>query len=213
MGTCCPTFLPLSYIALFSLCFFFIIFFTNFSKMMSTIDSGFDSGSSPELHATSLEDPPMSRTRLFSHLSNCMQALESMPPSVLSMAVPTQQGPMSPPHSVSPPLYSSNTAYHQHAVKPTPAIEPASTNNNNNFRVKSESLSAAINSPPPTSMMRLKNEDQVVPLDLMTKVGKENQAQDLTMSTLKSRQPLSNVNTVENDILDGKNNFIVYCFF
>ena len=32
------------------------------------------------------------RTRLFSHLSNCMQALESMPPSVLSMAVPTQQG-------------------------------------------------------------------------------------------------------------------------
>lgn len=271
---------------------------------MSTIDSGFDSGSSPELHATSLEDPPMSRThqyrkvmkpllerkrrarinkcldnlkdlmvtalqsegesitklekadvleltvkhlqklkrqnalgltpqatyagrfksgyahcaqevskymtgrpdvsvevrtRLFSHLSNCMQALESMPPSVLSMAVPTQQGPMSPPHSVSPPLYSSNTAYQQHAVKPTPAIEPAATNNNNNFRVKSESLSAAINSPPPTSMMRLKNEDQVVPLDLMTKVGKENQAQDLTMSTLKSRQPLSNVNTVQND--------------
>ena len=107
---------------------------------------------------------------------------------------------MSPPHSVSPPLYSSNTAYHQHAVKPTPAIEPAATNNNNNFRVKSESLSAAINSPPPpTSLMRLKNEDQVVPLDLMTKVGKENQAQDLTMSTLKSRQPLSNVNTVQND--------------
>ena len=102
---------------------------------------------------------------------------------------------MSPPHSVSPPLYSSNTAYQQHAVKPTPAIEPAATNNNNNFRVKSESLSVAINFPPPTSMMRLKNEDQVVPLDLMTKVGKENQAQDLTMSTLKSRQPLSNVNT------------------
>merc|ERR1711878_83108 len=47
------------------------------------------------------------RPRLFSHLSNCMQALESMPPSVLSMAVPTQQGPMSPPHSVSPPLYSN----------------------------------------------------------------------------------------------------------
>merc|ERR1711879_1082663 len=65
MGTCCPTFLPLSYIALFSLWFFFIIFFTNFSKMMSTIDSGFDSGSSPELHATSLEDPPMSRTHQY----------------------------------------------------------------------------------------------------------------------------------------------------
>ena len=45
--------------------FFFIIFFTNFSKMMSTIDSGFDSGSSPELHATSLEDPPMSRTHQY----------------------------------------------------------------------------------------------------------------------------------------------------
>ena len=62
--TCCPTFLPLSYIALFSLCFF-SSFFTNFSKMMSTIDSGFDSGSSPELHATSLEDPPMSRTHQY----------------------------------------------------------------------------------------------------------------------------------------------------
>ena len=29
------------------------------------IDSGFDSGSSPELHATSLEDPPMSRTHQY----------------------------------------------------------------------------------------------------------------------------------------------------
>merc|ERR1712079_603779 len=32
---------------------------------MSTIDSGFDSGSSPESHATSLEDPPMSRTHQY----------------------------------------------------------------------------------------------------------------------------------------------------
>ena len=30
-----------------------------------TIDSGFDSGSSPELHATSLEEPPMSRTHQY----------------------------------------------------------------------------------------------------------------------------------------------------
>ena len=32
-------------------------------------------------------------TRLFGHLGNCMQALESMPPSVLSMAVPPPPNP------------------------------------------------------------------------------------------------------------------------
>merc|ERR1712156_742106 len=52
-------------ILLYFHCVFFSSFFTNFSKMMSTIDSGFDSGSSPELHATSLEDPPMSRTHQY----------------------------------------------------------------------------------------------------------------------------------------------------
>ena len=103
---------------------------------------------------------------------------------------------MSPPHSVSPPLYSNNA--YQQAVKPTTPIEPAATNNNN-IRLKNEP--AAINSPPTSMRMKINVEDQVVPLDLMTKVqGKENQAQDLTMSTLKSRQPLSNVNiTVQND--------------
>ena len=106
---------------------------------------------------------------------------------------------MSPPHSVSPPLYSNN-AYQQAVKQPTTPIEPAATINNNISRVKNEST-AAINSPPPTSIrMKINVEDQVVPLDLMTKAGKENQAQDLTMSTLKSRQPLSNVNiTVQND--------------
>ena len=71
-------------------------------------------------------------TRLFSHLGSCMQALDSMPPSVLSMAVP-----------------------------------------------------------PGSMFMKCHQEDQ--PLDLI-KAGKENQAQDLSMSTLKSRQPLADVN-------------------
>ena len=79
-------------------------------------------------------------TRLFSHLGSCMQALDSMPPSVLSMAVP-------------------------------PSTFPATT----------------------TTFMPTKCDDQLAPLDLI-KAGKENQAQDLSMSTLKSRQPLSDVN-------------------
>ena len=121
------------------------------------------------------------RTRLFSHLSNCMQALESMPPSVLSMAVPQATvGPLSPPQSVSPPpLYPGSS--------PTTVIgNPPSSNHKGG-----DHLMRPISG---------KGEDQLVPLDLITKMaGKENQAQDLTMSTLKSRQPLSNVNTVQND--------------
>ena len=96
------------------------------------------------------------RTRLFSHLSNCMQALESMPPSVLSMAMPQAANPMGP---ISPP----------HSITPTPPV------------------------------YNITKEDQLVPLDLIKGAGKENQVQDLSMSTLKSRQPLSNVNTVQND--------------
>merc|ERR1712141_37866 len=38
---------------------------TSFKMMISTVDSGFDSGSSPELHMSSLEDPPMSRTHQY----------------------------------------------------------------------------------------------------------------------------------------------------
>ena len=38
---------------------------TRFKMMISTVDSGFDSGSSPELHMSSLEDPPMSRTHQY----------------------------------------------------------------------------------------------------------------------------------------------------
>merc|ERR1711976_1129738 len=74
-------------------------------------------------------------TRLFGHLGNCMQALESMPPSVLSMAVP-------PPPS-------------QPSIAPAaPAVSPVTP-------VKSY-------------------EEQIAPLDLI-KPGKENQAQDLSL--------------------------------
>jgi hairy-and-enhancer-of-split protein len=111
-------------------------------------------------------------TRLFSHLGNCITALESMPPSVLSMAVPPPNptnltgpgmGPVSPIHMV--PTSS---------LSPTPSFpSPSSTTFYNNCT---------------------KEQDQLAPLDLIKlSAGKENQAQDLSMNCLKIRQPLATV--------------------
>ena len=51
---------------------------TRFKMMISTVDSGFDSGSSPELHMSSLEDPPMSRTHQYRkvNIDNTLRILE-----------------------------------------------------------------------------------------------------------------------------------------
>ena len=51
---------------------------TRFKMMISTVDSGFDSGSSPALHMSSLEDPPMSRTHQYRkvNIDNTLRILE-----------------------------------------------------------------------------------------------------------------------------------------
>ena len=104
-------------------------------------------------------------SRLFGHLSNCMQALDSMPPSVLSMAVPPIQtpttpmsAPISPPNSVTPPPM-------------TLGVNNVGVNNSAGF-----------------------TEEQLTPLDLIKNscYNKENQVQDLSVK--KNRAPLTNVN-------------------
>merc|ERR1712083_805865 len=76
-------------------------------------------------------------TRLFSHMSNCLQALDSMPPSVLSMAgVPPNGSPISPqstrntcaPMGVTPttPTFVStpvSTKYHEEQLAPLDLIK------------------------------------------------------------------------------------------
>ena len=73
-------------------------------------------------------------TRLFSHLGNCMQALESMPPSVLSMAVPpppTMATPASPISPVSPPVKS-----YEDQIVPLDLIKPGKENQAQDLSLK-----------------------------------------------------------------------------
>ncbi len=67
------------------------------------------------------------KTRLFSHLGNCIQALDSMPPSVLSMATPTtppMASPLSPVSMTSPPLAPASSSYSPFSVKQEEQIAP-----------------------------------------------------------------------------------------
>jgi len=126
-------------------------------------------------------------TRLFSHMSNCLQALDSMPPSVLSMAA-VPNSPISPlstnavPNSPISPINSTSTFTTSTPTGATPtttpispapsASTPVSHHNNNKFH---------------------RHEEQLAPLDLIKIChNKENQAQDLSLK--KHRQPLTNIN-------------------
>merc|ERR1712109_341109 len=126
-------------------------------------------------------------TRLFSHMSNCLQALDSMPPSVLSMAA-VPNSPISPlsanavPNSPISPINSTITFTTSTPTGATPtttpispapsASTPVSHHNNNKFQ---------------------RHEEQLAPLDLIKIChNKENQAQDLSLK--KHRQPLTNIN-------------------
>merc|ERR1712223_1572182 len=112
-------------------------------------------------------------TRLFSHMSNCLQALDSMPPSVLSMAA-VPNSPISPLNSTSTFTTSTPTgATPTTAPMSPPSVStPVSHHNNNKFH---------------------RHEEQLAPLDLIKIChNKENQAQDLSLK--KHRQPLTNIN-------------------
>merc|ERR1711935_381486 len=124
-------------------------------------------------------------TRLFSHMSNCLQALDSMPPSVLSMAA-VPNSPISPlstnavPNSPVSPISTSNftTSTPTGAGTPTtapispPSVSTPVSHHNNKFQ---------------------RHEEQLAPLDLIKIChNKENQAQDLSLK--KHRQPLTNIN-------------------
>ena len=71
-------------------------------------------------------------TRLFSHLGNCMQALESMPPSVLSMAVPPAPT-MTPASPISPvtPVKS-----YEDQIAPLDLIKPGKENQAQDLTLK-----------------------------------------------------------------------------
>jgi len=124
-------------------------------------------------------------TRLFSHMSNCLQALDSMPPSVLSMAA-VPNSPISPlstnavPNSPVSPISTSNftTSTPTGAGTPTtapispPSVSTPVSHHNNKFQ---------------------RHEEQLAPLDLIKIChNKENQVQDLSLK--KHRQPLTNIN-------------------
>merc|ERR1712051_624856 len=111
-------------------------------------------------------------TRLFSHMSNCLQALDSMPPSVLSMAAAVPNSPISPQQQStkntfpSPPCGSPTSAS---GAPMTPGSTPVRPHN------------------------KYHEEQQLAPLDLIKIChNKENQAQDLSLK--KHRQPLTNIN-------------------
>jgi len=117
-------------------------------------------------------------TRLFSHMSNCLQALDSMPPSVLSMAAAVPNSPISPQQQStkntfpSPPCGRPTSASGAPMTPVSTPMTPGST---------------------PVRPHKYHEEQQLAPLDLIKIChNKENQAQDLSLK--KHRQPLTNIN-------------------
>ena len=119
--------------------------------------------------------------RLLSHLANCLHTLDSMPPSVMTMAV----SPITVPSSMTSPY--SNESYHHHhqmvmnspfATSSSLCINRSSTSTTCNLSSNAHQIST------------LHASSRETPLDLIKE--KENQeAQDLSLTGIKQRLPLS----------------------
>lgn len=117
--------------------------------------------------------------RLLSHLANCLHTLDAMPPSVMAMAV----SPIGGSSNISSP-YSNGSYHHQMMSSPFSTSSPVC--------IPRLSTSPPTSTLSPSSYQTPMSPDSIreKPLDLIKE--KENQeAQDLSLSGIKQRLPLS----------------------